>query len=107
MTATLAFVTEVMPPTSKGRTAVEQPMTTASVAFVTVSYGPDRERCAFLSRTLDAYAPSFEHWIVVDRADLPLFASLRNNRTVLVMTEEILPLWLRRLDIRRIGLRSN
>ena len=42
---------------------------TASVAFVTVSYAPDRDRCAFLSRSLDALAPSVEHYIVVDRAD--------------------------------------
>jgi hypothetical protein len=25
-----------------------------------------------LSRSLEAFAPSGEHWIVVDRADLPL-----------------------------------
>ena len=80
---------------------------TASVAFVTVSYGPDRDRCALLSRSLDEFAPSREHLIVVDRADLPLFRSLQNNRTTIVTTEEVLPLWLRRLDIRRVGLRSN
>jgi hypothetical protein len=80
---------------------------TGSVAFVTISYGPDRDRCALLCRSLDAFASSFEHWIVVDRADLPLFRSLRNNRTTLLTTEDVLPLWLRRLDIRRLGLRSN
>lgn len=80
---------------------------TQSVAFITVSYGPDRDRCALLTRSLDAFAPSGEHWIVVDRADLPLFRSLQSNRTTLVATEEVLPVWLRRLDIRRIGLRSN
>jgi hypothetical protein len=80
---------------------------TESVAFVTVSYGPDRERCALLTRSLDMFAPSGEHWIVVDRADLPLFRTLQSNRTTLVATEEVLPLWLRRLDIRRVGLRSN
>ena len=80
---------------------------TASVAFVTVSYGPDRDRCALLTRSLDAFAPAGEHWVVVDRADLPLFRSLQSNRTTLVATEDVLPLWLRRLDIRRLGLRSN
>jgi Family of unknown function (DUF6492) len=78
-----------------------------SVAFVTVSYGPDRDRCALLRRSVDVFAPSVEHWIVVDRADLPSFRSLQNDRTTLLTTEEVLPLWLRRLDIRRIGLRSN
>jgi hypothetical protein len=80
---------------------------TESVAFITVSYGPDRDRCALLTRSLDMFAPSGEHWIVVDRADLPLFRTLQSNRTTLVATEEVLPLWLRRLDIRRVGLRSN
>ena len=78
-----------------------------SVAFVTVSYGPDRDRCALLSRSLDAFAPSGEHWIVVDRADLPLFRSLGSVRTTLVATEEVLPVWLRRLNLRMLGLRSN
>jgi Family of unknown function (DUF6492) len=80
---------------------------TASVAFVTVSYGPDRDRCALLSRSLDEFAPSVEHWIVVDRADLQMFRSLRNNRTTVLTTEDVFPLWLRRLDLRKIGLRSN
>jgi Family of unknown function (DUF6492) len=80
---------------------------TVSVAFATISYGPDRDRCALLCRSLDTFAPSVEHWIVVDRADLPLFRSLQTNRTTLLTTEDVLPLWLRRLDIRRIGLRSN
>jgi hypothetical protein len=80
---------------------------TQSLAFVTVSYGPDRDRCALLTRSLEEFAPSVEHLIVVDRADLELFQSLDNGRATLVATEEVLPLWLRRLDIRRIGLRSN
>jgi Family of unknown function (DUF6492) len=78
-----------------------------SVAFVTVSYGPDRDRCALLSRSLEMFAPTGEHWIIVDRADLPLFRSLGNGRTTLVETEELLPVWLRRLNLRRLGLRSN
>jgi Family of unknown function (DUF6492) len=79
----------------------------ASVAFATISYGPDRDRCALLCRSLDAFATAVEHWIVVDRADLALFRSLQSNRTTLLTTEDVLPVWLRRLDIRRIGLRSN
>jgi hypothetical protein len=80
---------------------------TASVAFVTPSYRLDRDRCALLSRSLEACAPSVEHWIVVDRGDLPLFRSLQNNRTNVVAKEEVLPLWVRRLDTLKIGLRSN
>jgi Family of unknown function (DUF6492) len=80
---------------------------TPSIAFVTVSYGPDRDRCALLSRSLEEFAPAVEHLIVVDRADLELFHSQQNGNTTLLATEDVLPLWLRRLDIRRIGLRSN
>jgi hypothetical protein len=80
---------------------------TASVAFVTPSYELDRERCALLSRSLEACAPSVEHWIVVDRGDLPSFRSLQNHRTNVVAKEELLPVWVRRLDTVRLGLRSN
>jgi hypothetical protein len=80
---------------------------TPSVAFVTPSYRPDRDRCALLSRSLEACAPSFEHWIIVDRGDLPLFRPLQDNRTNVVAKEEVLPLWVRRLDTLKIGLRSN
>ena len=80
---------------------------TASVAFVTPSYRLDRDRCALLSRSLEACAPSVEHWIVVDRGDLPSFRSLQSNRTNVVAKEEVLPVWVRRLDTLKIGLRSN
>jgi hypothetical protein len=57
---------------------------TPSVAFVTPSYRLDRDRCALLSRSLEVCAPWAEHWIVVDRDDLPLFRSLQNARTNVV-----------------------
>jgi hypothetical protein len=60
-----------------------------------------------LSRSLDACAPSAEHWIVVDRGDLPHFRVLQNHRTHVVAKEEMLPVWVHRLDTIRIGLRSN
>ena len=79
-----------------------------SVAFVTVSYGPDRDRCGLLCRSLDALAPqSFEHLIVVDRGDLPLFRDLEAGRRRVVATEDVLPRRVRRVETRRLGLRSN
>ena len=78
-----------------------------SVAFVTVSYGPDRDRCALLSRSLDALAPTVAHWIIVDSADRGRFAGLANTRTTVITTEDVLPVWLRRLNLRTVGLRSN
>jgi len=79
----------------------------ATVAFVTISYGPDRDRCALLRRSLDDFAPAVEHWIVVDRADLPLFQSLQRSAATVLTTEDVLPLPLRRVDLRRVGFRSN
>lgn len=80
---------------------------TASVVFVTPSYRLDRERCALLNRSLDACATSFEHWIIVDRGDLPLFRSLKSNRTNVVAKEDVLPVWVHRVDTLKLGLRSN
>jgi hypothetical protein len=80
---------------------------TPSVAFVTVTYGRDRDRCALLCRSLDRFAPEAEHLIVVDRADLPAFASLATKKVTLVALEEVLPVWLRRLNVGRLGIRSS
>jgi hypothetical protein len=85
----------------------QRDVVTPSVAFVTPSYRLDRDRCALLSRSLEACAPDVEHWIVVDRGDLPLFRSLQSARTNVVAKEEVLPRWVRRIDTLRIGLRSN
>jgi hypothetical protein len=78
-----------------------------TVAFVTISYGPDRERCELLCRSMREFAPSAAHWIVVDRADLGSFKPLKDARTTLVTTEELLPVWARRLNLRRVRIRSN
>jgi Family of unknown function (DUF6492) len=78
-----------------------------SVALVTISYSRDRDRCALLCRSLERFAPTAEHWIVVDRADLAAFAPLARGRTTLVALEEVLPIWLLRLNVSKIGLRSS
>jgi len=82
-------------------------MTEPTVCFVTVSYGPDRDRCALLNRSLTRLAPSVEHIIVVDRGDRRHFEGLQSAQTTLVSTEDVLPLWLRRVNTRRLGVRSN
>jgi len=79
-----------------------------TVAFVTVSYGPDRDRCGLLCRSTDALAPpSLEHVIIVDRSDLPKFRELESGRRRIVATEDVLPKRVWRLEARRVGLRSN
>ena len=42
-----------------------------------------------------------------DSADRDRFASLANARRTEITTEDILPVWLRRLNLRKVGLRSN
>jgi hypothetical protein len=80
---------------------------TEPVAFVTPSYRLDRDRCALLNRSLEVCAPWAQHWIVVDRGDLGAFKFLESERTTVVAKEEVLPVWVHRLDTLRIGLRSN
>ena len=66
-----------------------------------------RELMALTIRSIERLAPGVEHYIVVDRADRRLFEGLRNERTTLLTTEDVLPLWLRRVNARRLGVRSD
>ena len=74
-----------------------------TVAFVTASYRLDLGRCALLNRSLEACAPAYEHVIVVDRGDIPLFRKLQTTGRPVVAKEEVLPVWVRRIDTLRIG----
>ena len=65
-------------------------MTTPTLAFVTPSYGPDLERCALLVESLDRFGPSFRHYIIVDRVELPDFAHLASERTILIESEAVI-----------------
>lgn len=63
---------------------------TPSLAFVTPSYPPDLERCALLVESLDRFGPSFKHYIIVDRADMAVFAHLASPRTILIEAESVI-----------------
>ncbi len=63
---------------------------TPSLAFVTPSYTPDLERCALLVRSLDRFGPSFKHYIIIDRAEMPAFAHLASERTILIEAESVM-----------------
>jgi hypothetical protein len=80
---------------------------TPSVAFVTKSYAPDRERCELLCRSIRLLAPQLHHWIIVDRRDLTVFRPLDGPRTSIVTTEDLLPRRVRRLAIFGIGAGKN
>ncbi len=61
-----------------------------SLAFVTPSYPPDLERCALLVESLARFGPSYNHYIIVDRADREVFAPLAGPRTILIEAEAII-----------------
>ena len=63
---------------------------TLSLGFVTPSYPPDLDRCALLVESLDRFGPAFKHYIIVDRADMPVFAHLASARTILIEAESII-----------------
>ena len=63
---------------------------TPTLAFVTPSYPPDLERCALLVESLDRFGPAFNHYIIVDRADIAAFAHLASTRTILIEAESII-----------------
>ncbi len=71
-------------------------------AMVTLSYGPDFQRCSLLSQTFERFVDRrVKHYIVVDRRDLNLFQSLRSDRTEILTVESILPPWVFRLPMAR------
>ena len=63
---------------------------TLRACFVTPSYALDFERCRLLVESRQACAPELDHYIVVDRPDLPLFRALADTRTRIVDSRELL-----------------
>ncbi|CDM94128.1 MAG: DUF6492 family protein [Limnospira sp. PMC 1291.21] len=75
-----------------------------SFCLVTPSYAPDFERCQFLCSTVDKFIPSStKHYIIVDRKDLSIFKSLPNNRTEILVVEEVIPGWIKRIPFVKNG----
>jgi hypothetical protein len=71
-------------------------------AIVTPSYYVDLEPCRWLCETLDRHVPDHvAHYLLVDRADLPLFAPLASPRRHVVTKEEVLGGRLRQLPFAR------
>ncbi|HMC39228.1 MAG TPA: DUF6492 family protein [Acidimicrobiales bacterium] len=85
----------------------------SSVAVITPTYAGDAALCVELNRSLMEHTTGWTHYIVADHRDLGYFKSLRNDRTVLVAKEELLPpgfrrlprsrRWLSRYTIRPLG----
>ncbi len=68
--------------------------------IVTPSYRRDRERCGLLCGSVDRFVPpDVGHLLLVDRADIPLFADLAGGRRQVRAVEDVLPPWLHRLPV--------
>lgn len=68
-----------------------------SVCFVTPSYAGDLERCRLLVQSRRICAPDIDHYIIVDAPDVPRFATLADDRTIIVDTRELLDAELHKL----------
>jgi Family of unknown function (DUF6492) len=78
-----------------------------SIAFVTKSYEPDRTRCELLCRSIDLLAPGSFHWIIVDARAREAFRSLEGPSTRIVVTQDLLPRRVWRLEFHRFGVEKN
>jgi hypothetical protein len=68
--------------------------TQPTVGILTCSYRGDFEPCLVLCRSVDRFAPEIEHWLVVPRADVALFAPLASSRRRVIAAEDVQPSWL-------------
>ena len=67
---------------------------TSQVAFLTPSFYGDYDHCYLLVESLEKFViGDYEHFIVVDRADYPLFRGLESSRTKVLLKEDFLPAW--------------
>jgi hypothetical protein len=71
-------------------------------AIITPSYGPDLERCRILCRSVDVcVSEEVRHILIVDRRDHSLFISLQSARRQVLVVEDLIPWWIRRLPLAR------
>lgn len=72
--------------------------------LVTPSYAPDFERCKLLSSTVREFLPaSVKHYIIVDRKDVSLFQKLQNDRTEILVVEDVIPWWIKIIPLVKNG----
>ncbi|WP_120716549.1 DUF6492 family protein [Tsuneonella amylolytica] len=61
-----------------------------TLCFVTPSFSRDLERCRLLVESRRACAPGIDHYLVIDKPDLSLFAELADRHTIIVDSRELL-----------------
>ncbi|MBU6228310.1 MAG: hypothetical protein KGQ93_01280 [Cyanobacteria bacterium REEB459] len=75
-----------------------------SFGLVTPSYGQDFQRCQLLCKTRKKFWPeSVKHYIIVDARDASLFRDLGDSSTEILIVEDILPWWIKRLPLSQQG----
>lgn len=63
-----------------------------SFAIVTPSFARDFQLCRELNASILRFVPApNRHYIIVDRRDLALFATLANDRTIVLAVEDVVP----------------
>lgn len=74
--------------------------------LITPSFRTDLERCRLLIESVERWvAPHVQHYLVIDRRDVPLFQPLASARTQIRVVEEIAPPWILRIPrVRRFWL---
>jgi hypothetical protein len=73
-------------------------MSNLTFAFITPSYAPDFQRCQLLCWSIKKFvAFPVKHYIVVDQKDFALFQQLADENTVILLKENILPSWIKRI----------
>lgn len=71
-------------------------------AIVTPSYQPDFERCRLLCETVNRHVRGdWRHYVIVDRRDRDLFREVAGPRTEVVVKEQVLPRWVRRVPLQK------
>ena len=74
--------------------------TSGTLTILTISFSGDFELCKLLCETVDRFVPrDVAHVLAVPRSDLALFAPLCNDRRSLVVQEDYLPRWLRKVPL--------
>lgn len=69
-----------------------------SYAIVTPSFRGDYERCELLCESMRQFAPpDASHYLVVDRRDKPMFSSLASGKTHILIAEDVIGFWCRRI----------
>jgi hypothetical protein len=76
----------------------------APYALVSPSFRTDFDCCAMLVESVERWvSPGLRHYLIVDHRDVPLFRPLESRRTEVLVVEDIVPWWIRRVPgVRRL-----